>query len=57
VLGFQEIGNSTKAIVEHVERRDLSKIRSKRDRHVPATAGRLKTCLRTEGALADHDVL
>src|SRR5262249_30643097 len=57
VLGFQEIGNSTKAIVEDVKGHDLAKIMSKRYRHVPATARRLKTCHRTEGALGDDDML
>ena len=57
VFALQEIGNSTKAIVEHVKGRDLAKIGGKRDLHVPATAGRLKTCHRIESALADDDML
>src|SRR5262249_54449236 len=57
VLGLQEIGNSTKAIVEHVEGRDFAEIRSKRHRHVPTAAGRLKASHRTEGALGDNDML
>jgi hypothetical protein len=57
VLVFQEIGSPAKPIVEHVERRDLAKIMSERDRHVPATAGRLKAAHGSEGVLGDDDVL
>ena len=57
VLGFQEIGNAAKAIVEHVKGHDLAKIMSKHYRHVPTAARRLKTSHRTEGALGDDDML
>src|SRR5262249_47964960 len=45
------------SLVEHVKGHDLTKIMSKHYRHVPAPAGWLKTCHRTEGALADDDML
>src|ERR1700730_11752418 len=57
VLVFQEIGSPAKPIVEHVERRDLAKITSECDRHVPTAAGRLKAAHESEGVLGDDDVL
>ena len=36
---LQKIGDVTKAVIEDIERRDLAKIVSKGDGHVPPTTG------------------